>query len=81
MLLIKQPQQSVEVGVAEAHNRHARAAVAIESELVSGLDEDGIAEHIADRNSYADTLSFVVKLVPGILFPSAPTLIDSFPPA
>jgi hypothetical protein len=46
-----------------------------------GLDEHGIAEHIADRDSYANALSLAVKLAPGILFPSVPTLIDSFPPS
>jgi hypothetical protein len=44
-----------------------------------GLDEDGTAEHIADRDNYADTFSLAAKLTPGIAFPAAPTLVDSFP--
>jgi hypothetical protein len=44
-----------------------------------GLDADGLAEHIADRDSYAGVIALAVKLVPGILFPEAPTLRDSLP--
>ncbi len=42
-----------------------------------GLEEDGVAEHIADRGSYAALLMLARKLAPGILFPEAPTLLDS----
>jgi hypothetical protein len=44
-----------------------------------GLEEDGVAEHIADRDSYAQALVLARKLAPGIQFPNAPTLVDSFP--
>lgn len=44
-----------------------------------GLEADGVAEHIADRVSYAQARALAVKLAPGIEFPSAPTLVDSFP--
>lgn len=44
-----------------------------------GLDEDGFAEHIADRGSYAHALSLAVKLAPGVAFPATLTLADSFP--
>jgi hypothetical protein len=43
-----------------------------------GLEEDGTAEHIADRDTYTDALSLVMRLAPGIPFPAAPTLLDSF---
>jgi hypothetical protein len=46
-----------------------------------GLDADGFAEHIADRDAYTDARSLAEKLAPGILFPAAPTLLDSFPHA
>jgi hypothetical protein len=44
-----------------------------------GLEENGIAEHIADRDSYAHAFVLAGKLVPGIQFPQCPTLLDSFP--
>lgn len=44
-----------------------------------GLEDDGVAEHIADRDSYAQALALAGKLAPGIQFPHDPTLVDSFP--
>jgi hypothetical protein len=44
-----------------------------------GLEEDGVAEHIADRDSYAQALALAEKLAPGVGFPLDPTLLDSFP--
>jgi hypothetical protein len=44
-----------------------------------GLEQDGVAEHIADRDSYAEAVALAGKLAPGIQFPHAPTLLDSFP--
>lgn len=43
-----------------------------------GIEADGTAEHIADRDSYAQARALIVKLAPGINFPTAPTLRDSF---
>lgn len=42
-----------------------------------GLDADGFAEHIADRNNYAAAYALAARLAPGILFPESPTLVDS----
>jgi hypothetical protein len=36
---------------------------------VYGVGDDGLLEHIADRATYAEAVSFVCKLVPGIRFP------------
>jgi len=36
-----------------------------------GVFEDGTVEHIADRKTYAEALSLIEKLVPGIDFPHA----------
>jgi hypothetical protein len=44
-----------------------------------GLEEDGIAEHIADRDTYADARELALKLAPGVAFPELPTLLHSFP--
>ncbi len=44
-----------------------------------GLDSDGVAEHIADRGTYAGARTLALKLAPGISFPELPTLLDSFP--
>lgn len=44
-----------------------------------GLESDGVAEHIADRDTYAAARELALKLAPGIKFPEAPTLLDSFP--
>ena len=44
-----------------------------------GLEVDGVAEHIADRDSYAQALALAEKLAPGVGFPLDPTLLDSFP--
>ncbi|RBP37633.1 hypothetical protein DES53_11315 [Roseimicrobium gellanilyticum] len=44
-----------------------------------GLESDGIAEHIADRDTYAGAKALALKLAPGIPFPEVPTLLDSFP--
>jgi hypothetical protein len=43
-----------------------------------GLESDGIAEHIADRDTYADARELALKLAPGIGFPEMPTLLDSY---
>jgi hypothetical protein len=42
-----------------------------------GLDEAELAEHIADRDSYAGAFELAQKLAPGIAFPAEPTLLDS----
>jgi hypothetical protein len=42
-----------------------------------GLEVDGVAEHIADRDSYAQAVALAGKLAPGIQFPPTPTLVDS----
>lgn len=34
-----------------------------------GVEEDGILEHIADRQSYTDAVSLAVKIAPGVSFP------------
>lgn len=34
-----------------------------------GVEEDGILEHIADRQRYTDAVSLAVKIAPGISFP------------
>lgn len=44
-----------------------------------GLESDGIAEHIADRDTYASARELALKLAPGVGFPETPTLLDSFP--
>lgn len=38
-----------------------------------GCDEDGLLEHIADRRTYAEAVSLVQKLAPGIAFDTVPT--------
>ena len=38
-----------------------------------GVDDHGLLEHIADRRTYAETMAFAKKLVPGIEFPVTPT--------
>jgi hypothetical protein len=43
------------------------------------LESDGFAEHIAYRDTYAEARELAMKLAPGIAFPEAPTLLDSFP--
>jgi hypothetical protein len=44
-----------------------------------GLESDGVAEHIADRDTYAGARELAMKLAPGVRFPESPTLLDSFP--
>lgn len=47
-----------------------------------GVAADGILEHIADRQTYAETVTLASKLAPGIDFPPVPILFgppDSFP--
>lgn len=39
---------------------------------VYGVDQEGLLEHISDRETYADAVSLVRKLAPGAAFPSFP---------
>ena len=39
-----------------------------------GVGSDGLLEHIADRQTYAEALSLAQKITPGVQFPSAPIL-------
>lgn len=44
---------------------------------VYGVDQHGMVEHIADRESYSDAVSLVTKLAPGAVFPTYPKLETS----
>ncbi len=37
-----------------------------------GVSDDGLLEHIADRDTYSDALSLAQKLAPGVAFPLKP---------
>ena len=37
-----------------------------------GVDENGLLEHIADRNTYSEAVHLARKLAPGVDFPDAP---------
>lgn len=39
-----------------------------------GVEEDGILEHIADRQTYLDAISLAEKIAPGVSFPKAPMI-------
>lgn len=45
-----------------------------------GIGENGLVEHIADRDSYSDAVSLAQKLAPNIAFPAVP-LPPSYPVA
>jgi len=40
---------------------------------LSGVSDDGVQEHIADRANYREVLNLVRRLAPGVDFPHVPT--------
>ena len=44
---------------------------------VYGVGEDGLREHIADRHTYAQAVSLVCNLIPGIKFPDTPPFLPA----
>ncbi len=46
-----------------------------------GVGEDGLLEHIADRQTYPEAVSLAEKLAPGVVFPRAPVFIPAAPAA
>ena len=44
---------------------------------IYGVGDDGLREHIADRDTYAEAVSLVRNLIPGIAFPDTPPFLPT----
>jgi hypothetical protein len=44
---------------------------------IYGVGDDGVCEHIADRDTYAEAVRLVRNLIPGIAFPDTPSVLPA----